>query len=223
MITTPPALVLFDLDGTLVDSAPDIARAADRALADAGLPTRGLDTIRSYVGNGAPRLIQRCISGDLDGDADTRLCGRVLSSFFDYYSASLHQYSTVYPGVTETLQHLHQAGIPLACVTNKPERYIAPLLHALGLANFFRVLVGGDTVAQKKPAADPLRYAAEQCGEALDDAVMIGDSVTDIHAARAAGIPVVCVSYGYHHNDLHTHEPDAIVDHMADILPLLAI
>lgn len=215
--------VLFDLDGTLVDSAPDIAAAADRALVACGVPARGIDRIRGYIGGGAEKLIHRCLTDRMDGVAEPTLFAAARDAFFRHYAAGLTVQTQAYPGVMDTLDTLRARGYALGCVTNKPGRFTRPLLEALDLARYFEVTVAGDTLQVKKPDPGPLLHALDALGVAPARATMIGDSMADLNAARAAGVRVLCVSYGYSPNArLADHAPDALVDRMADILPLLA-
>lgn len=215
--------VLFDLDGTLVDSAPDIAAAADRALVDCGVEARGVERIRGYIGGGAEKLIHRCLTERMDGRAEPALFEAAYDAFFRHYAAELTTHTRPYPGVVDTLEALRARGYALGCVTNKPGRFTGPLLEALALAPYFEVTVAGDTLAVKKPDPAPLLHALSALGVATPHATMVGDSLADLNAARAAGMRVLCVSYGYSPNArLADHAPDALVDRMADILPLLA-
>mgnify|MGYP000101637650 CR=1 FL=1 len=223
MSTGAPRAVLFDLDGTLVDSAPDIAAAADLALTDCGLAPRGIERIRGYIGGGAERLIHRCLTDDLDGIADSAQFELAHARFFRHYAAGLTDRTVIYPGVIETLETLKARGYRLGCVTNKPARFTTPLLAALDLARYFTVTVAGDTLPVKKPDPAPLLHALAQLDTDAHRATMIGDSMADLKAARAARTRVLCVSYGYSPTlRLADHAPDALVDQMRDILPLLA-
>lgn len=214
--------VLFDLDGTLVDSAPDIAAAANRALAECGLPPRDLGRIRGYVGGGAERLIHRCLTDSLDGQAEPALFEAAHAAFFRHYAAGLTASTLPYSGVVETLETLRARGYALGCVTNKPGRFTAPLLAALDLARWFDVTVAGDSLPVKKPDPAPLLHALAVLGASAGTSTMVGDSMADLKAARAAGIRVLCVTYGYSPNArLADHAPDGLVDRMIDILPLL--
>ena len=214
--------VLFDLDGTLVDSAPDIAAAANRALAECGLPPRDLGRIRGYVGGGAERLIHRCLTDSLDGLAEPALFEAAHAAFFRHYAAGLTASTLPYPGVVETLETLRARGYALGCVTNKPGRFTAPLLAALDLARWFDVTVAGDSLPVKKPDPAPLLHALAVLDASAGASTMVGDSMADLKAARAAGIRVLCVTYGYSPNArLADHAPDGLVDRMIDILPLL--
>lgn len=221
-MSQPPRTVLFDLDGTLVDSAPDIAAAADGALEACGIAPRGAARVRGYIGNGAQRLIHRCLTDTLDGVAAATLFAAAYGEFQTRYQAGLTQRTVLYPGVLETLEALRTAGCVLACVTNKPARFTTPLLAALDLTHWFAVTVSGDTLAVKKPDPAPLHYAIERCGTGSARAAMVGDSLADLRAARAAGVRALCVSYGYSpHDDLRAHAPDALVGRFADLLPWL--
>lgn len=215
-------VVLFDLDGTLVDSAPDIAHAADSALMACGFPPRGADAIRGYIGNGAERLIHRCLTGEMDGQANAEDFARTYAAWQVSYQNGLTARTVIYPGVLETLQALRAAGVRLGVVTNKPARFTQPLLVALDLAQWFEVTLSGDSLPVKKPDPLPLRTAIEQLGGEPALAAMVGDSLADLRAAKAAGVRALCVSYGYSPNvDLRTYAPDAFVDRMDALLPLL--
>jgi len=216
------ALVLFDLDGTLVDSAPDIAHAANLALREVGCVTRSEAEIRTYVGNGAEKLIHRCLTGEREGEATEALHAATYRAFQSHYAKCLSDRTRVFPGVLETLEQLGDAGILLGCVTNKPARFTLPLLEALELARHFRVTVSGDTLPRKKPDPAPLLEAARRCKVEAADCVMVGDSLADLGAARAAGMRIFCVDYGYPAGaDLSAHAPDAFVGDMREFLPLL--
>lgn len=222
MSTARVRLVLFDLDGTLVDSAPDIAHAANQALADVGHTPRPLADIRAFIGNGAERLIHRCLTGARDTDADPTLQNTVYLGFQTHYAACLLERTRPYPGVEETLATLAARDVLLGCVTNKPERFTKPLLQGLGLARYFSVTLAGDSLAQKKPDPAPLQRAAQDCAVPVADTVMVGDSLIDLAAARAAHMRIFCVGYGYAADvELARHHPDAYIDRMQDILALI--
>lgn len=221
-MNTSPRVVLFDLDGTLVDSAPDIAHAADSALVACGFPPRGAEAVRGYIGNGAERLIHRCLTGEMDGQAKAEDFARTYAAWQMSYQAGLTTRTVVYPGVLATLRALHAAGVRLGVVTNKPERFTLPLLAALDLAQWFEVTLSGDSLPVKKPDPLPLQTAIERLGGRAEHAAMVGDSLTDLKAAKAAGVRALCVSYGYSPNvDLRDYAPDAFVDRMDALLPLL--
>ncbi len=217
--------VLFDLDGTLVDSAPDLTVSVEYALTAVGMPAPGLAEVRTYIGEGARRLLHRSLTRNPDGVADDALFREVSELFFDHYAANLCVRSRLYPGVVPTLQLLRERGCRFACVTNKPARFTAPLLEALGLSGFFAVSVSGDSLPRKKPDPAPLQFAATALGMATADCTMVGDTVTDIAAARNAGMPVIAVDYGYGNPDeLSGAAPDRLVrafDELAGLLPAL--
>lgn len=215
-------VVLFDLDGTLVDSASDIAGAADRALVSCGFSPRGIEAIRGYIGNGAERLIHRCLTGEMDGQANAEDFARTYAAWQVSYQEGLTTRTVVYPGVIATLETLRAAGFRLGVVTNKPARFTEPLLAALDLARWFEVTLSGDSLPVKKPDPLPLRTAIERLDGDPAQAAMVGDSLADLRAAKAAGVRALCVSYGYSPNvDLREHAPDAFVDRMDALLPLL--
>lgn len=214
--------VFCDLDGTLVDSAPDLAAAADATLADLGLPPRGEEAVRGWVGNGVERLLHRALTNDHHGQAPAALFEHAKQCFWGHYQRGLCVHSRLYPGVQEGLLALAQQGFRLACVTNKPVDFARPLLKALGVDQLFSVVLGGDSVPQKKPAPDILLTAATQLGAGIQTSLLVGDSVTDVQTARNAGCPVVCVPYGYNHGQpIHQAQPDAVIDSLAALPDLL--
>jgi phosphoglycolate phosphatase len=218
-----PRAIVLDLDGTLVDSVPDLAYSVDRALDQLGLPERGEEQVRMWVGNGAERLVKRALTGTMDGEPDVSLFERAFPLFMDIYGKNTSDRSRLYPGVRDGLARLTGDGYRLACVTNKPARFTEPLLDALGIATEFELIVCGDTLPRKKPDPMPLIYAAQQLGVSAGQALMVGDSVSDVQAARAAGWYVICVSYGYNHGrDIREAGPDAVVDSLAQLPTLLA-
>lgn len=214
-----PQLVMFDLDGTLIDSVPDLAAAVDTMLMQLGRPVVGEAQVRDWVGNGAAMLVRRALSGRMDGAgiAPAEL-EQAVALFMAAYGQS-HVLTRVYPGVVEVLGALRLKGIPLAIVTNKPERFVPPLLSTLGLADFFRWIVGGDTLAHGKPAPDGLLHVLDQAGVAADAALFVGDSCNDIRAARAAGVPCIGLTYGYNHGRPIAEEaPDLVLDALDQLL-----
>jgi phosphoglycolate phosphatase len=217
-----PDMILIDVDGTLVDSVPDLAYCVDAMQARLGRPARGEAAVRNWVGNGVERLVERALTGELDGVPDAQDFQRAFPVFLDLYARNTSQRSRLYPGVRESLEHFRTHGYALGCVTNKAARFTEPLLEDLGIAGYFSIIISGDTLPQKKPDPAPLRHAAEFFGVAPEAALMIGDSVSDVKAARAAGFQIVCMSYGYNHGeDIRDARPDAVVDTMTEILPLL--
>jgi phosphoglycolate phosphatase len=208
----PLRAVMFDLDGTLVDSAPDLAFAANRMLAALGMPGRDPALLATFIGKGIPRLVERALAGSLDGAADAALMARALPLYEYFYGEESGRRTTVFPGVAEGLAMLVREGLPLACVTNKAERFTRALLADIGLANFFAVVVGGDTLPKKKPDPLPFCHVCERFGVAAREALVVGDSRNDVAGARAAGCPVICVPYGYNEGEpVEALDSDAIV------------
>ncbi len=219
---TRPQMILLDLDGTLVDSVPDLAACIDRMMQALGLPERGEAAVRDWVGNGVERLVRRALVGRLEGEPDPDLFDRGYPLFLDCYARHNGQRSRLYPGVREGLDGLREAGFPLGCVTNKAERFTRPLLQALGIAGRFAIVVSGDSLPQKKPDPAPLLHAARALGADPARCLMVGDSVNDVRAARAAGFQVVCVPYGYNHGrDIREAAPDAVIASLAELPPRL--
>lgn len=214
--------LLFDLDGTLVDSAPDLTAAVNIMLQQLGLPAREEAQVRIWVGNGVDNLICRAITNDMAGRADPDLFARAKPLYKAAYASHISVYSTVYPGVREGLSQLQAAGLPMACVTNKLTEFSIPLLARLGIGHFFATVVGGDCTPNPKPAPDALLLCAERLGVPIAQSLMVGDSRNDVSAARNAGCPVVCVPYGYNHGrDIREARPDAVIASIADLPRLL--
>ena len=219
----PVSAILFDLDGTLLDTAADMGLALQRAFEDAGHPGPSVDLVRRMIGRGAPMLIERaCTALDLPWTAEQK--GRLLDGFLRHYGALHDQHETVaqpYDGVAEGLKVLHGEGLALAVVTNKNHRFACALLEHLRLAPYVQLVVGGDTCERRKPDPQPLQWACSSLQVVTDHAVMVGDSTNDVQAARAAGMRVVCVPYGYNEGQDPRQLPcDALVDSLVQ-LPML--
>jgi len=213
--------VLIDLDGTLLDTVPDLARAADAMLEAMGRAALGQERVRAFVGKGIPNLVRRCLA-EGGGEPDASAHAAALEAFRRHYAAVNGSRTTVYPGVIEGLKALRARGLPLGCVTNKAEEFARPLLALKGLAGYFRALVCGDTLPQAKPDPAPLLHLCRALGAQPANTVHIGDSINDVQAARAAGIRVLCVPYGYNEGrDVRSLDCDAIVaglDEAADFI-----
>ena len=219
--TPRPKLVAIDLDGTLVDTVPDIAWCIDRTMPRFGIPPRGQALVRTWVGNGVERLVERALTGTLDAPADPTLLREACAVFLDLYSTNSRDRSRVYPGVRDGLAVLRAGGAALACITNKPYRPAVDLLTHLGLIDAFELVLGGDSLPHRKPDPLPLLHACSRLGVAVEQAVFAGDSISDVQAARAAGMRVACVSYGYNHGrDIAEAAPDAVVDSLDRIAAL---
>ena len=214
--------IFFDLDGTLVDSVPDLTAAVNVMLGQIGLPALDEAQVRTWVGNGMNNLIRRALTGDMAGEADPELFARARPLYKAAYADHISVYSTLYPGARDGLTELVAAGWPLACVTNKAAEFALPLLERLDISHFFATVVGGECIPNPKPAPDSIRLCAERMGVAIASGLMVGDSLNDVGAARNAGCPVVCVPYGYNHGqDIRDAQPDAVIDSIADLIALL--
>jgi phosphoglycolate phosphatase len=214
--------VLIDLDGTLVDSVPDLANGIDQMMQQLAMPVRGIDAVTEWIGNGVDRLIKRALVNSMEGEPSEALFQKALPLFELAYAANNSKHSYLYEGVEVGLNYLQQRGYRLGCVTNKPIAFTRPLLAAMGIADFFDVTIGGDQVERIKPDPQPLLVAAEKLRVHPKQAVMLGDSVSDVMAARAARMPIICVSYGYNHGqDIRSHHPDAVINSLAELKTLI--
>ena len=215
-------MILIDVDGTLVDSVPDLAYCVDEMMKQLDMPTHGESRVRNWVGNGVERLVRRALIGQLDGEPDEALYEKAYPIFLELYAKNTSQRSVLYPGVREGLDYLKAAGYKLGCVTNKASQFTIPLLKDLGVYDDFENIVCGDTLPEKKPHPLPLLHSAEVLGVKPEEAMMLGDSVSDVKAARAAGFQIICMSYGYNHGqDIRESNPDAVIDSMAELKDLL--
>jgi phosphoglycolate phosphatase len=190
-------VVIVDLDGTLIDTAPDLTASANTMLQELGMPTRDCDSLSMYIGNGISRFVKRALTGEMDGEPNAALYERAYPIMLDHYRQRVSRESRPYPGVREALGQLSLAGFDLACLTNKPDAFTQPLLKDLGLADYFKLVVSGDTLPRRKPDPLPVQHACEFFAITPAQGVLIGDSASDAEAARAAGMPVICVTYGY--------------------------
>ena len=217
-----PKMFLIDVDGTLVDSVPDLAWCVDEMMQQLDMPVRGEQAVRQWVGNGVPRLVERALTNDLNGMPDQALYDRAYPIFLDLYADNTSKRSRVYEGVFEGLDYLKAAGYRLGCVTNKAAQFTLPLLKDLGLSDYFECIIAGDTLPKKKPDPMPLLHAAEVMDVTPAESTMLGDSQSDVKAARAAGFQIICMSYGYNHGeDIRDYAPDAVIDSMSELKLLL--
>lgn len=187
----------FDLDGTLCDSAADLAAAANAARAHLNLPPLPEAVVRSYVGDGIARLVHRVLTDSREEDAPAEQWEKAFVFFVHYYRGHLSVFTRTYPETEAGLGLLKSLGIPLAVVTNKNEVLAVELLQQLGLADYFSLILGGDSLPEKKPSPLPLLHAAEVLGVPPANMLMVGDSANDVLAAKAAGCPSVGVTFGY--------------------------
>jgi phosphoglycolate phosphatase len=218
--------VLIDLDGTLMDTAPDLAAAANCMRADFGLPALAVERIAAFVGKGADVLVHRAMTDRPDGNIDDATFIRARAAFYRYYHEANGQDTIVFDRVPQALDLLRTGNLKIACVTNKPREFTLPLLERLGLAMRFDTVVAGDDVQAKKPHPDLLLKACRNLGVAPAAARMIGDSVNDALAAQAAGMRVILVGTGYNEGGSVAQLSDlpgvdAIVDSLLDAAKLL--
>jgi phosphoglycolate phosphatase len=214
--------VTIDLDGTLLDTIPDLAAAANLMLREMKRPPLDGELVRTFVGKGIENLVERVLAASFNGAADAGLKERALPIYERCYAAVNGRHTTVYPGVLEGLDALRSLGLPLACVTNKSARFTLPLLDQVRLAPYFAEVVAGDTLPRKKPDPLPLLHVCGKFGVAPPDMLMIGDSLNDSQAARAAGCPVFCVTYGYSEgHDVRELDVDAIVASLIEATRLI--
>lgn len=220
------AAVLFDLDGTLLDTLGDIAMALNRTLAGYGWEAMAEEEVCRLIGRGSPILMQRAAAArghELTPAAEATM----VQEFFHHYG-ELHESGEFraqpYPGASECLQALHAAGVHTAIVTNKQERFARRLIEALAWTGWVDLIVGGDTCQRRKPDPQPLLFACESLATSASQALMVGDSINDVRAARAADIPILCVPYGYNEGtDPRTLPCDAFIDRLSDLPRLLEL
>lgn len=215
-ITTP--LIMLDLDGTLVDSAPDLAVAVDKMLVSLDRSPAGEDRVRTWIGNGASMLVARALSGAMEPETNHRsgeLFDAAYLSFLTQYAESNGKFAQLYPGVEKALDNWFAQKIPLAVITNKPKAFTVPLLKAFRLSRYFHFVMGGDSLPEKKPHPAQLNEVIQQLGAVADRCWMVGDSRNDVQAARAAGCKAACVNYGYNHGEaIELSEPDLIISRL---------
>jgi phosphoglycolate phosphatase len=211
---------IVDLDGTLVDTLGDFDAALNAMLRDLSLPPVSRGAIETMVGRGSEHLIASVLA---HAGAPAQLFDRAWESYQRHYRAINGRHSALYDGALAGIEALHQRGLRLACLTNKPGDFARPLLEAKGLAPFFSLVFGGDAFEKKKPDPLPLLRTCEALGTSPSRTLMIGDSSNDARAARAAGCPVVLVTYGYNHGEPVTGvDADAFVDSIAQVPALVA-
>lgn len=214
-------VVMFDLDGTLVNTAPEIAVAANQMLDALNLPQKSALQIARYIGEGAQVLIKRCVATEVQPEPDDAVLHEAQALFFEYYAQNVAN-SQPYHGALETLDTLKHKGFKLACVTNKPEKFTLPLLQAAGLSDFFEVVVCGDTLPKKKPHPMQLHHICKKLNVLETESMLVGDSDTDVVAAHAAGCYIVTVPYGYNQGKaIDESMVDATIEHLPDLINLL--
>lgn len=211
-------LIAFDLDGTLVDSAPDITRAVNGMLEELGMPSCAVEQVRHYLGNGVDWLTKRALTRELWQEPDQELFELALPKLLAHYARNNGQDTEVYPGVIETLNYFKQEGVAMACITNKKSEFTRPLLKFLNLNHFFDVVLSGDDCVARKPDPAPLLHVMRELSVSTEQTLMVGDSVTDVKTGRAAGVMVAAVSYGYNHGEnIVKAGPDWVIDSLTEI------
>jgi len=217
-------VIIFDLDGTLIDSSPDLALAINHMLTTIGKDTFTLDEIHHWVGNGAQTLVKRALSGsaEISSNIDEKEFEHALDIFLKFYAQNLAVKTVTYPHVLSTLKQLKEYGYKLAIVTNKPFDFVEPILKALKLKEYFEFHLGGDSLKEKKPNPAPLLYVCDKLKVSVDECVMIGDSKNDILAAQACKMQSIGLTYGYNYGEhISTHNPDVYFSDFSEIGKLL--
>ena len=211
---------IFDLDGTLVDTAPDLLNALNAVLEHEGRPAVDIDVLRHLVGHGARSLLAEAMKLTGDPLPDHRMPA-LFDEYIAHYAAHIADESRIFPGVTKTLAQLAESGARLGVLTNKPQGLADALLAELDLAQYFTAIHGAGRYPYSKPDARVFHHVLEELGGAEGKSIMVGDSITDVATARAAGAPVIVVTYGYTPEPAHLLGGDAVTDHFADV-PMLA-
>lgn len=206
-------LVIFDLDGTLIDSKLDLAHAVNATRCHMGMAPLDHERVYSYVGNGAPILIRKA----LGPEASEEQVEEALEFFLEYYRDHMLDYTLPYPGVREALEQLHQAGISMAVLTNKPVRFSREIVKGLGMAHYFRQVYGGNSFDRKKPDPMGVQALMLECGAAPERTLIVGDSAVDIKTARNAGVMSIGVTYGFQPETLADPAPDLLMDRMEQV------
>ncbi len=216
---TLPRLVMFDLDGTLMDSVPDLAAAVDKMLMLLGREPVGIERVRDWVGNGSRVLVRRALADRLEHDGvGDELADEALALFMQAYAGG-HELTAVYPGVRDCLDWLRERRVKLAIITNKPAQFIEPLLEEKGLAGYFDWLVGGDTLPQQKPDPAALFWVMDKAGVAPSESLFVGDSRNDVRAAKAATVRCVALTYGYNHGEpIADEQPALVLDDLRELV-----
>jgi len=219
-------LICFDLDGTLVDSVPDLAAGVNSMLTQLSRPHFSEDTVLGWVGNGVPILVQRALSGcvDISPELTDAELNRGVELFLAHYSVNLFTDSKLYPNVIETLTALKLGGYKLAIITNKPIAQTKPVLALAGISDFFDIVLGGDSLAEKKPHPLPLQHCQQQFNLSSDEVLMVGDSKNDIIAAKAANFDSFGLTYGYNYGiPISDSAPNFVADDIGDLLTVLKV
>jgi len=215
-------LLIFDFDGTLIDSVPDLADATNAMLTTLGKDTYPIETIRNWIGNGSRLLVERALVGKVevaDGELTVEETDHAEQIFFEAYKNLSGSKTVAYPDVDNGLKKLHAAGYTLALVTNKPIRFVPKILQSFGWQDLFSEVMGGDSLAVKKPDPTPLLHVCETLNVSVEQSVMIGDSRNDMLAGQNANMDTLGLSYGYNYGqDIRELNPTEAFDHFADLV-----
>jgi phosphoglycolate phosphatase len=216
-------LIIFDLDGTLIDSVPDLALAINDMLVKLDRDTFSEESIRDWVGNGAKVLVSRALSGEREYEGiDENLLDKAMEIFLKSYTHFLSHSTKPYDGVIQTLKELKSRGYKMVIVTNKPYEFVPPLLKTLKMDSFFDFYLGGDSLGEKKPSPMPLNYVCQKCNIDKSKAIMVGDSSNDLISANSANIDSIGVTYGYScGEDISIYKPTFIINELKEMLNIL--
>ena len=218
----PIKAVVIDLDGTLLHTAPDLAHAAELMMADLGKPCPSLETISTYIGNGVSRLVKRVLTGEMDAEPDAALFEKAIALYQKHYGEHVSLHSRPFDGVIDGLDAFKAMGVHVACITNKAAAFTHPLLKDTGLFDYFELILSGDSLPKRKPDPLPLLHACEVFKIQPAELLLIGDSLNDTQAARAAGSPVFCVPYGYNRGrSVNELDLDAVVPSLLEASKLV--
>ena len=213
----PFSIVGFDLDGTLLDTSGDLAAAVNHALASIGRDPLSVEAVKPRIGGGARAMLRHGL--DATGGCDDETLDTLHRRLLDYYEANLAVHTAPFPGAIQALDALAERGVTMGIMTNKLERFARAILGALGLTDRFAAIIGGDTLGVAKPSPVPIQALVDQCGGGK--AAFIGDSIFDVQAARAAGLPVVACRFGFLSQPVETLGADAIIDGYDTLIPTL--
>lgn len=216
--------LIFDLDGTLIDSVPDLTTALNCMAKRLNLDSFDEDTVRTWVGNGASILVKRALSRskDISNSINEEYFNEALEIFFECYQANLCKKTKLFEGVLETLETLKKRGYKMSIVTNKPSKFTTPIIKELDIKRYFDVVIGADDLPLKKPDPMPLIEAIKRVNSTNEASVMVGDSKNDILAAKSAEVTSVGVTYGYNYDTpISEYNPDIVIDDIRELLDIL--
>ena len=215
-------LIIFDFDGTLINSIPDLTLAVNKMLSHFKFEPLTVEQVTPFIGNGAKPLVRRSLEKSMaNQDVSDALLNEAFEIYFSAYKAVTCQDTFMYPGVLETLIDLDRKGYKMAICTNKPFGFIEPILDKLEIKKYFQIWIGEDSLPEKKPTATPLLYLVKELNTTIEKSIMVGDSKNDILAAQNAKMESIGVSYGYNYNeDISDYNPSIVVDNFADLQDL---